>query len=105
MLNIKKKDIFGVKLYYANNKKYNNKAWNSLGAAKTAMHYYGFDAHLYKDVYYCIHTYSGEIIYYSVVHGALEYIREYMNYENYISVLALIEQENIKEFIEPNDCC
>ena len=105
MFIIKKSDTFAVKLYYANTGKYDNQAWSNLGVAKAAMHYYGFDAELNKNIYYCIHTYSGQIYYYSVVYGALEYIRERLDYTNYISALDLIERENIKEFIDPNDCC
>lgn len=105
MFIIKKSDTFAVKLYYANTGKYGNQTWSNLGPAKSSMHYYGFNADLNKNVYYCIHTYSGQIYYYSVVYGALEYIRERLDYTNYLSALELIERENIKEFIDPNDCC
>lgn len=102
---IKDDDIFGVRIYW-NHKDFGgfyNEIYGSLGSAKTAMHSKRtFNIEGCKDLYYCIYTYNREVYYYSVVYGALDYVRKTKGINEYTKICNRIEIDNIPEFIEVN---
>lgn len=100
MLNIKKDETFGVRLYFANKDQYDNVVYCHIGSAKSAYHDIYVDPNDIKNHYYCIHTLNGNVVYYSRLYGMLEYLRK-NKYSKYEEALKIIEEEHIKEFLEP----